>query len=62
MASDDSQCFAVVRHKTPHKNLSQNAPLYMCVRLKQVIVLRHRIIFLLNKCGANLLWAVEEED
>ena len=30
--------------KTPSQNLPQNAPLSLCVRLKQVIVLWHRII------------------
>ena len=47
----------------------------MCVRQKQgkygkytgVIVLRHRIILsekngLLNKCSANVKWAVEEKE
>ena len=48
--------------KPPSQNLPQNAPSSLCVRLKQVIVLRHRIIFYLKKDATILLWVVEEKD
>ena len=45
----------------PPKNLSQNAPLSMCVRETRGIFLCHRIIFLLNKSGNNVKWEEEEK-
>ena len=46
----------------PPKNLSQNAPLSMCVSVKKSFDICNRIIFVLNKSRLNVLWGEEEKE